>query len=306
MWKLLVCSLVAAFALALGVASIPPPASASVADDAERAANDANDADDADDAEDLVEVELSTIGVDMRSRSPVVLLRDAESDQVVPIWVGLAEAQAIYRTLHDLRLPRPMTHDLLASVVGELGAEVEEVVVHALREGTYYGRLRLREADGGERRDLDTRPSDGMALALRVGAPIRVAREILEETPPFDFVIPDEMEPVVRTLGVTVVELTDERREADNIPADEVETGVVVTAAAGPAREQGLERGDVIVAVEDRAVDEPMAFFDRVREALRDERVRLTVWRDGETFEVELEATLPPPEPPREPEGMEI
>jgi uncharacterized protein len=127
----------------------------------------------------LATVEVAAVAVDPRTQSPVVLLRDPATDRVVPIWVGVPEAEAIRRALDGVAVPRPMTHDLLASAIRGLGARVEEVAITQQRGGTYYGVIRLVTNGGRERIEIDSRPSDGMALALRTGARIRVARELL-------------------------------------------------------------------------------------------------------------------------------
>jgi uncharacterized protein len=130
----------------------------------------------------LATVEVASVAIDPRTQSPVVLLSDPTTGRVVPIWIGVAEAEAIVRSLHGVAVPRPMTHDLLANTVRRLGARVEEVVIYEQREGTYYGLIRL---SNGSRKavEIDSRPSDGVALALRTGAPIRVARSLLLESP---------------------------------------------------------------------------------------------------------------------------
>jgi uncharacterized protein len=127
-------------------------------------------------------VEVAGVAMDPRTGSPVVLLRDPTSERVVPIWIGVPEAEAIARALDGIDMPRPMTHDLLASTVRRLGARVEEVVIREQREGTYYGVIRLANGARGDRVELDSRPSDGVALALRTGAPIRVARTLLMDS----------------------------------------------------------------------------------------------------------------------------
>ncbi|CAN5505041.1 hypothetical protein BH24GEM3_BH24GEM3_00760 [soil metagenome] len=128
-------------------------------------------------------VEIAGLGVDPQSRSPIVLLREPGTERVVPIWIGISEAEAIARSLEGIETPRPMTHDLLASTVEGLGARVEEVVILEQREGIYYGVIRLATGARGRRVEIDSRPSDGLALALRTGAPIRVARALFMETP---------------------------------------------------------------------------------------------------------------------------
>src|SRR5688572_232059 len=242
----------------------------------------------------FVSVELSTVGLDGRTGTPVVLLRDPESGSVLPIWIGAAEAHAIALALHGVIVPRPMTHDLMASLLSTLRAEVEEVVVHDLRNNTYFGTVRLRVEGEKKLRDVDSRPSDAMALALRTGAPIRVARKILAAIPEFDFIAPDGPNQVVQALGVTVVVATPSLRKEYGLGNRQ---GIVVTSAFGPARDKGLRRGDLITQVDGKAVDEPVAFLDLVRAAPRRTPVRLTYWRNGETHVVELPADLPPTTP---------
>ncbi len=128
-------------------------------------------------------VEIAGVGVDPQSRSPIVLLREPGTERVVPIWIGISEAEAIARSLEGIETPRPMTHDLLASTVSGLGARVEEVVILEQREGIYYGVIRLATGTRGRRVEIDSRPSDGLALAVRTGAPIRVARSLFMESP---------------------------------------------------------------------------------------------------------------------------
>lgn len=127
----------------------------------------------------FVTVEIVGVAMDPEAQSPLVLLRDPQTQHVVPIWIGVPEAEAIARALHGVAVARPMTHDLLASTIEELGARVEEVVILGEREGTYYGAIRLATGARGRRIEIDSRPSDGLALALRANAPIRVARDLL-------------------------------------------------------------------------------------------------------------------------------
>jgi bifunctional DNase/RNase len=242
----------------------------------------------------FVSVELSTVGLDGRTGTPIALLRDPESGSVLPIWIGPAEAQAIALALHGVIVPRPMTHDLMASLLSTLRAEVDEVVVHDLRNNTYFGTVRLRVDGEKKLRDVDSRPSDAMALALRTGAPIRVARKILSAIPEFEFIAPDGPNQVVQALGVTVVVATPSLRKEFKL---ENRQGIVVTSAFGVARDKGLRRGDLITEVNGKPVSQPVAFLDIVRAAPARSPVRVTYWRAGETRVVEIPADLPPTTP---------
>ncbi len=241
-------------------------------------------------AGDLLQAELTTVGWDELSGSPVVLLRELGSGQVLPIWIGIAEARAISLELHGIELRRPMTHDLMASLLGHLDAELEEVVVHDLREGTYYGLLKVWQAGQDEPRWIDTRPSDGLALALRTDAKIRIARKLIEELPDYRFQPPDTREQVVRALGLTVVAADDEWREELSLPD---RPGVVVIAAAGEAGRRGMRRGDLIVEIDGRPTREPVDLLTAIADAPAGEKLSVTYWRNGEESTVELDLAIP-------------
>lgn len=118
--------------------------------------------------------------VDPGSESPVVILQDEAREVFLPIWIGNFEASAIALRMEGVEAPRPMTHDLLAKVVQDAGLKLTDARVSALREGTFYAELEFR-ADGEEPLIIDARPSDAIALALRLQCPIRVAADVLEE-----------------------------------------------------------------------------------------------------------------------------
>lgn len=231
----------------------------------------------------LVDVELATVGMDPVQRSPVVLLREQTSGRIVPIWVGVPEAQAILAVMLGIEMPRPMTHDLLTAVIRELGATVHEVQVHDIQGTTYIGRLRLRVADEPDLREIDSRPSDALAIAIRTDAPIRVAEDLLADAPDFDFLAPEVDEQVVRMLGVTVVAPTAALRTRYDLPD---RPGLVVVGASGEAAELGLRRGDLIVDLDGAAPREPMDFLNAIRAARQP--IQLRYWRGGQEQEIEL------------------
>ena len=124
----------------------------------------------------------------MPSNNPIVLLRDAESGRYLPIWVGAGEASAIALAQQGVVPPRPLTHDLLRDIVADLGVAVSEVQITELRDGVFYSLICF---DNGH--EVSARPSDAIALALRTGAPIKGAPEVVEAA---GIDLPDEEEGV--------------------------------------------------------------------------------------------------------------
>ena len=124
-------------------------------------------------------MEVRGLMIDPSSNNPIVILRDPESQVFLPIWIGLFEASAIQLGLESATSPRPRTHDLLASVLRTLGSEVVKVVVADLRDQTFYAVIHVRR--DGQELEIDARPSDAIALALRTGSPVFVARSVLEK-----------------------------------------------------------------------------------------------------------------------------
>ncbi len=127
-----------------------------------------------------VEVQIRGLMLDPVTNMPIVVLKDVASDLVLPIWVGVFEANAIALELEKTATPRPMTHDLLRNLARGLNASVEKVVVSDLKEDTFYATIWLRQ--GNEQVAMDARPSDAIALALRFDCPIFVAKSVLGRT----------------------------------------------------------------------------------------------------------------------------
>jgi uncharacterized protein len=127
-----------------------------------------------------MEIEMTVKGltIDPITNMPVIVLRDQEGQRVLPIWVGLPEANAIALQIENVQTPRPMTHDLLKNVIADLNAEVERIVVCELRENTFYATIYLQM--GGRLMAVDARPSDAIALALRAHAKIFVEHTVIE------------------------------------------------------------------------------------------------------------------------------
>jgi bifunctional DNase/RNase len=125
-----------------------------------------------------VEVRIRGLTLDPATSTPIIVLKDVASDTVMPIWVGIFEANAIAIELEKVAVPRPMTHDLTRNLMHHLNARLERVVISELNDDTFFATLWLRQGD--EPLVLDARPSDAIALALRADCPIFVAEEVMQ------------------------------------------------------------------------------------------------------------------------------
>ncbi len=128
----------------------------------------------------MIKMEIKGLLMDPVSNMPVVILRDTEKGHFLPIWVGIFEANAIALEMEKVTTPRPMTHDLLKNLLGELDARVDRVVINDLKENTFFARIHLTRGDSTL--SVDSRPSDAIALALRSQAEIFVEEEVLEKS----------------------------------------------------------------------------------------------------------------------------
>lgn len=229
-----------------------------------------------------VEVEVRQVGFDPLSNSPVVILQDKKGKRTMPIWIGISEAQSIALQLQGEIPPRPLTHDLVKSILEEVGVKVDKVLVNELKGSTYYARILL--VNGKKNLEVDSRPSDAIALALRFHRPIFVNRALFEST-----VTPQERKSVVtegnserqlgtRLFGLTVQDLTDDLAEYFAMPASE---GILVTEVEGKVETTHLQRGDVIVAVNGEKVRDISELRQKIAKRKKKE-VMLLVWRNGE------------------------
>lgn len=132
-----------------------------------------------------IEMTIKGLMVDPITNMPIIILRDKDGQRVLPIWVGIFEANAIALQIENVSTPRPMTHDLLKNVIQDLKAAVQKVVVCDLRENTFYALIYL--GVNGDTIAVDARPSDAIALALRARAPIFVEDSVIDNAKTVDF-----------------------------------------------------------------------------------------------------------------------
>lgn len=129
-----------------------------------------------------MEIEMTVKGlmIDPITNMPIIVLRDGDGQRILPIWVGVFEANAIALQIENVQTPRPMTHDLLKNLIDDLNAHVERIVVCDLRDNTFYAAIHVSTSSSSARHVVDARPSDAIALALRTGSPIFVDDRVIE------------------------------------------------------------------------------------------------------------------------------
>lgn len=129
--------------------------------------------------EQMIEMNVAGIALDASSRIPIVLLKDSTERRALPIWIGQHEAKAILSALEEQKPMRPMTHDLLSDCLDTWNIELQKVVIHALQDSTFFASIFLKS--GETEKQIDSRPSDAIALAIRLDAPIWVVEEVIAD-----------------------------------------------------------------------------------------------------------------------------
>lgn len=119
------------------------------------------------------------IALDTRTGSPIVVLHDKENRRALPIWIGSAEASSIIRKIENLSVTRPMTHDLIISIIEKVGYKISKVEINDVEKETYFATIFLESEDDGKIIEIDSRPSDAIAIAIRIDAPIYVTANVL-------------------------------------------------------------------------------------------------------------------------------
>ena len=132
-------------------------------------------------AEKMIEVVVSRLGLDSTTQSYVVILQEKGGERLLPIWIGQPEAESIVMQMHHIKRPRPLTHDLCKSIILGLGGELRKVHITRVEKNTYFAELHIARNGGGDVVQVDARPSDSIAIALRLSAPIFASEALLSE-----------------------------------------------------------------------------------------------------------------------------
>lgn len=231
-----------------------------------------------------VKVRVARIGYDEQAGSHYVLLLDETDSRQLPIMIGENEAQAIVLALHGIKLERPLTHDLIRSIIGQTGNRVDRIEIANMRDEVYYATIYM---DGG-RYSIDSRPSDAIALAMGMNAPIYVNDKLFQPASAPEPEAGGKIPATAQALGLTVEQLTPELAAYFGQSAGR---GVLVSGVSSPAEKAGVARGDIVVKVGDREV-KALDDFSREAAALkRGGAVTVTLNRGGLKRIVTLESS---------------
>lgn len=232
-----------------------------------------------------VETAVKAVTVDPESNAPVVILETVGDKKLLPIWIDLPEARAIALELERIVPPRPLTHDLIRNLLIRLGAKLQRATITELRNNTYFALLSLELK--GEKMEIDSRPSDAIAVALRMKAPIFAAAEVLAKAKALP--APENRgERARQRLGLQPQDLTAELAALLDLP---LQRGVLVAdvAPGSPAANAGLERGDILIKANNQAL-QSIADLDATLEPVKaPAQIRFEVIRNGKPLVILLE-----------------
>jgi bifunctional DNase/RNase len=191
-----------------------------------------------------IETKIKTVIIDPNTQTPVVILESVTDQRLLPIWIDITEARAIALELEQVKTPRPLTHDLMRNILNQIGATLERITISDLRNNTYYAILNLRLKN--QEVQIDARPSDAIALALRMKAPIFASAQVFAKSRPAPMT--GRIDEAQRKLGAQVQDLTAELAALFNVASA---SGVIVAdvTPGGPAALAGIERGDIITEI---------------------------------------------------------
>jgi hypothetical protein len=229
----------------------------------------------------FIEMEVKGVRLDAIGHNPVVFLADKEGKKALPIWIGLLEANAIDKELKNITSPRPMTHDLLHSILTQVSVKVKEVKIVDLKDHTYYATLFLKLNKGVI--EVDARPSDAIILALKSKIPIFVAAKILEE----QGIALTKKNAFGERYGIRIQELTPALAFNFNFKGGK---GVLVAEVlTGSVSEtSGIKAGDIITKVNSKEVGSVQGFEEMFDTVKAGDSLRILLFREGKFQEVNL------------------
>ena len=232
-----------------------------------------------------IETKVKTLLIDPSTQTPVVVLESIADKRALPIWIDVPEAKAIALELEHIKLPRPLTHDLIRNILQGLSATLQRVTITELRNNTYFALLSLTAK--GQQLQIDSRPSDAIALALRMKAPIFVSAQVLAKSKP----LPAESgraDQTQKKLGVQAQDLTPELAKLFD---SQQQKGVIVTDVllGSAAMKAGLQRGDIITKVNDHNVVSAKELETAIQAPKSSAQIKLEVIKKGKATTIVID-----------------
>jgi uncharacterized protein len=233
--------------------------------------------------EPAVEVTVKTIVVDPFTQTPVVLLESTKDKKALPIWIGVDEATSIALEIKKVAMPRPNAHDLIRNILQGVGAAVQRITITDIRNDIYYATIALKLK--GQDHQIDSRPSDAIAVALKMKAPIYATEKVLAKAKPLP--VETAQSESQKLLGLHVQNLS-----ADLASLFDVQTkgGVLVAdvALGGPAAQAGLQRGDVILKVNEKSLLKAAELQSFLQTAKKGAPLKMEIIRKGKSIAITM------------------
>jgi bifunctional DNase/RNase len=234
--------------------------------------------------EGVVEMRVKRVILDPYSKTPVVILESAKEGKLMPIWIGNEEATSIALELEHVAAPRPNTHDLIRNILHGVGAAIHRITITDLRNNIYYAIISLKLK--GQDFQVDSRPSDAIAIALRMKAPIYASGKVLAKAKPLP---PDQPRADSRKiLGIHAQELTPDLAGLFDL---KVKSGVLVADVelGSAASQAGLQRGDLILKVNDKTIQKVADLESALQGTKKGAEVKVEILRKGKSVTVAIE-----------------
>ncbi|MGH7767897.1 MAG: bifunctional nuclease domain-containing protein [Candidatus Binatia bacterium] len=229
-----------------------------------------------------VEMTVKNLMLDPFTQTPVVLLESAKEKKSLPIWIGAEEATSIALEIKKVPMPRPNTHDLIRNILQGVGGTIQRITITELRNDVYYATIALKLK--GQDYQIDSRPSDAIAVALRMKAPIYATAKVLARAKPVGPLEKTQSE-TQRTLGIQTQDLTPDLASLFDLKPN---GGILVAEVelGGLASEAGLQRGDVILRVNEKSLQKTSELESFLQTSKKGAPLKIEVMRKGKSITV--------------------
>ena len=235
--------------------------------------------------EDILEMKVKGVTMDPHGNTPVVILEEPQGRRAFPIWIGLPEARAIVLEMEGVSTPRPLTHALLSNILTDLNVKITRIIITDIQDNTFYATMVLRQ--GNKTLTIDARPSDAIALALHVNAPVFVTKKLLDVMRTVTLQEPASPAVSTKTLGMHIQSLDATLANFFHLAQAD---GVLVSAveAGSQAERRGMRHGDVITSVDGKPIKDIQDFLATCKEKKVGQEILFQVIRDRSPLMIRL------------------